>query len=113
MSALTGIGQNEVRVTPIAVANMMAVIARGGKKEMVRVSSEIEYKNGTNLIGFKEKELRESISPYTASKLQKLLREVVINHEGTGRWFQSYHMKWLGSREQLKQENLRGWRTAP
>ncbi len=89
-AALTGIGQHEVRATPLAVANMMAVIARGGKKEMVRVSSEIEYKNGTTLIGFKKQGLQgETISPYTASKLQKLLREVVTNHEGTGRWFQN------------------------
>ncbi len=88
-AALTGIGQHEVRATPLAVANMMAVIARGGKKEMVRFSSEIEYKNGTTLIDFKKQGLQgESISPYTASKLQKLLREVVTNHEGTGRWFQ-------------------------
>lgn len=89
-AALTGIGQHEVRATPLAVANMMAAIARGGKKEMVRFSSEIEYKNGTTLLSFKEKELQgDTISPYTASKLQKLLREVVTNKEGTGRWFQN------------------------
>lgn len=40
--AMSGIGQNEVRATPLAVANMMATIARGGKKEMVRAVSEIE-----------------------------------------------------------------------
>lgn len=89
-AALTGIGQHEVRATPLAVANMMAAIARGGKKEMVRFASEIEYKNGTTLLSFKEQELQgDTISPYTASKLQKLLREVVTNKEGTGRWFQN------------------------
>lgn len=89
-AALTGIGQHEVRATPLAVANMMAAIARGGKKEMVRFASEIEYKNGTTLLSFKESELQgDTISPYTASKLQKLLREVVTNKEGTGRWFQN------------------------
>lgn len=88
--ALTGIGQHEVRATPLAVANMMALIAKGGKKETVRVASEIEYKNGTTLISFKQQEQRgTAISPYTASKLQKLLREVVINKEGTGRWLQN------------------------
>ncbi|MBU8879484.1 penicillin-binding protein 2 [Bacillus sp. FJAT-29790] len=86
---LTGIGQHEVRATPLAVANMMATIARGGKKEMVRVASKIEYKNRTSLLEFKEQSLKgETISPYTAMKLQKLLREVVINEHGTGRWFQ-------------------------
>jgi penicillin-binding protein 4B len=88
--AMTGIGQHEVRSTPIAVANMMATIARGGDKEMIRAASKIEYKNGTTMIDFKEKKLPgEKISPYTAMKLQKLLREVVINPNGTGRWFEN------------------------
>lgn len=87
--AMTGIGQHEVRVTPIAVANMMATIARGGRSEMVRVASGIEYKNGTSLLPFDKKMLaNEEISPYTAMKLQKLLREVVTHEEGTGRGLQ-------------------------
>jgi cell division protein FtsI/penicillin-binding protein 2 len=87
--AMSGIGQHEVRATPIAVANMMATIARGGKKEMVRAASKIEYKNGTTMIDFTEKSLiGDTISPYTAMKLQKLLRGVVLNPNGTGRWFQ-------------------------
>jgi penicillin-binding protein 4B len=88
--ALTGIGQHEVRVTPLAMANMMATIARGGKKEMVRIASSIEYKNRASLLSFKEKELDgETITPYTATRLQRLLREVVTNSEGTGRLFQA------------------------
>jgi penicillin-binding protein 4B len=88
--AMTGIGQHEVRATPLAVANMMATIARGGDKKMVRAATKIEYKNGTTMIDFKEKNLPgEEISPYTAMKLQKLLRGVVVNPNGTGRWFQS------------------------
>ncbi|WP_141433691.1 penicillin-binding protein 2 [Bacillus sp. 03113] len=87
--AMTGIGQHEVRVTPLSVANMMATIARGGEKEMVRIASTIEYKNGNSIIKFDEKQLDgETISPFTAMKLQSLLREVVTNKEGTGRWFQ-------------------------
>lgn len=87
--ALTGIGQNEVRVTPLAVANMMATIARGGEKQAVRVASEIEYKNGSTLLTFDQKKLAgDTIKPYTAERLQKLLREVVEKKEGTGRWFQ-------------------------
>ncbi len=87
-AALSGIGQHEVRATPIAVANMMATIARGGKKEMVRTASKIEYKNGTTMVNFDKQELSgDIISPYTAMKLQKLLREVVVNPNGTGKWF--------------------------
>ncbi|PLR78060.1 penicillin-binding protein [Bacillus sp. V3-13] len=86
--ALSGIGQHEVRATPLAVASMMAVIARGGKKEMVRAVSEIEYKNGTVMAEFPQSPLKgEGIAPYTAMKLQQLLREVVVNENGTGRWF--------------------------
>lgn len=86
----SGMGQHEVRITPIEVANMMATIARGGKKEMVRVASEIEYKNNTSMTEFDKKILPgETIAPYTAMKLQKLLREVVVNENGTGRWFQN------------------------
>lgn len=87
-AAMSGIGQHEVRATPLAVANMMATIARGGKKEMVRTASKIEYKNGTTMVNFDERELSgDTISPYTAMKLQKLLREVVVNPNGTGKWF--------------------------
>ncbi|WP_080844802.1 peptidoglycan D,D-transpeptidase FtsI family protein [Cytobacillus gottheilii] len=87
---LTGIGQHEVRATPLAVANMMAAIARGGKKEMVRVASGVEYKNHTSLLEFKEKPIAgDNLSPYTAINMQKLLREVVLDEEGTGRWFQN------------------------
>lgn len=86
--AMTGIGQHEVRATPLAVANMMATIARGGKKEMVRVTSKIEYQNGTTLFDFNETDVKgETIAPYTAMKLQELLRQVVTNDHGTGRWF--------------------------
>lgn len=87
--AMTGIGQHEVRVSPVAVANMIATVARGGKSEMVRVATGIEYKNGTSLLPFEKKQLsKDSISPYTAMKLQKLLREVVVNENGTGRGLQ-------------------------
>jgi penicillin-binding protein 4B len=88
-AAMSGIGQHEVRATPLAVANMMATIARGGKKEMVRTASKIEYKNGTTMVTFNNKALSgDTISPYSAMKLQKLLREVVVNPNGTGKWFQ-------------------------
>ncbi len=88
--AMTGIGQHEVRAAPLAVANMMAAIARGGQAKMVRAVSKIEYKNGATMFQFQEKELPgASISPYTAMKLQKLLRSVVIHPQGTGRTFRT------------------------
>ncbi|CAM3934102.1 peptidoglycan D,D-transpeptidase FtsI family protein [Mesobacillus thioparans] len=87
-SSLSGIGQHEVRVSPLAVANMMATIARGGEKDMVRAVLSIQYQNGTKMTEFPKKKLSgNQISPITAMKLQKLLREVVVNEQGTGRWF--------------------------
>ncbi|MEH7887143.1 penicillin-binding protein 2 [Bacillus sp. JJ1609] len=87
-SALSGIGQHEVRVSPLAIANMMATIARGGEKDMVRSVLSIQYQNGTEMTEFPKEKLKgDRISSYTAMKLQKLLREVVVNDHGTGRWF--------------------------
>ncbi|OIK17035.1 penicillin-binding protein [Bacillus sp. MUM 116] len=89
-AAMSGIGQHEVRATPLAVANMMATIARGGQKEMVRAVSKIQYKNGTTIVNFPQQNLPgDTISSYTAMKLQKLLRSVVQNPNGTGKWFQN------------------------
>ncbi|MFD1736677.1 peptidoglycan D,D-transpeptidase FtsI family protein [Bacillus salitolerans] len=88
--AQTAIGQKEVRVTPLAVANMMATIARGGEKEQVRVVSKILYKNGTTLFNFPNQSLDgDTVAPYTAMKLQQLLRKVVEDDKGTGRRFQA------------------------
>ncbi|MGD6967259.1 peptidoglycan D,D-transpeptidase FtsI family protein [Rossellomorea vietnamensis] len=89
-AAQTGIGQREVRVTPIGVANMMSTIARGGRKQSVRVVSGIRYKNGTELIDFPvQKEDSQSISPYTAMKMQQYLRNVVAGESGTAAFLQT------------------------
>ncbi|CAH0346576.1 penicillin-binding transpeptidase domain-containing protein [Bacillus sp. CECT 9360] len=85
MIAKTAIGQQDVQVTPLAIANMMATIARGGEKEMVKSVSKVEFNNGTTVYEFLEKNLAgDMISPYTAMKLQRLLRGVVTDPEGTG-----------------------------
>ncbi|MBP3039361.1 penicillin-binding protein 2 [Bacillaceae bacterium Marseille-Q3522] len=83
--AMTAIGQHEVRVTPLAAANMMATIARGGQKEEVRVASKVEFKNGTSMVAFKPHKMEDSLSKATVIKLQSLLREVIVNENGTGR----------------------------
>lgn len=86
----TAIGQKNVKVTPLGVANMMATIARGGHKKQVKIVENILYKNGTNMFSFTSNSLKgEKIAPYTASKLQELLRLVVTDSEGTGRRFQT------------------------
>ncbi len=54
--AQTGIGQQEVRVTPLGIANMMATIARGGKAFQVSAVSSVQYQNGTNMFSFPKQE---------------------------------------------------------
>ncbi|RSK27958.1 penicillin-binding protein 2 [Bacillus sp. HMF5848] len=88
--AQTAIGQKEVRVSPLAIANMMATIARGGSKQQIRIVDEILYKNGSTMHRFNKQKLQgDKISPYTAMQLQKLLHHVVEAEQGTGRAFQS------------------------
>ncbi|MBM7691860.1 cell division protein FtsI/penicillin-binding protein 2 [Peribacillus deserti] len=89
LAAHTGIGQQDVQVTPLAAANMMATIARGGESRMVKAVSKVTFKNGSTVVEFPNKKLdSDSISPYTAMKLQTMLRKVVIEEKGTGRVFQ-------------------------
>lgn len=84
----TGIGQHEVRTAPISVANMMATIARGGKKLNVRAATDILYGDGTTMAQFpKQKRSEAEVTPYTAMMLQQLLRKVVTDSEGTGAIF--------------------------
>ncbi|WAA10295.1 peptidoglycan D,D-transpeptidase FtsI family protein [Fervidibacillus albus] len=80
---LVGIGQLNVKLTPLAVANMMATIGRGGTRYSVRTVDRIEYENGSKFFSFPMDEGEEAIRPYTAEKLRQLLREVVVNPQGT------------------------------
>lgn len=78
--AQTGIGQQEVRATPLGIANMMGTIARGGERKSVRVVKEIQYKNGATFFKFPvQMKIGSNISPLTAMKLQLMLKEVVLN----------------------------------
>ena len=85
----TGIGQHEVRVSPLHVANMLATIARGGEMNAIKVASEIQYGDGSIMYKFPDIKVKDSkISPSTFMQLQSLLRHVVSDNEGTGRYFQ-------------------------
>lgn len=85
MIAQTAIGQKDVQTTPLAIANMMATIARGGKKEQVKAVSKVEFNNSTTVVSFPNQSMDgNSLSPYTTMKLQHLLRKVVTEEKGTG-----------------------------
>ncbi len=74
----TGIGQLDVQVTPLAVANMLATITKGGNKHQVKAVRDILYQTGGSFFHFPKKKIEgETISPYTAYQLQKLLAGVI------------------------------------
>jgi penicillin-binding protein 4B len=86
----TAIGQLDVRITPLAAANMMATIARGGTWSEVKAAKSVNFANGTELVEFKDHNgKKESLSPYTMMRLQSLLVNVVIDENGTGHALQS------------------------
>jgi cell division protein FtsI/penicillin-binding protein 2 len=88
--AQTMVGQKDVRVSPLAIANMMATIARGGEKMEVKVVKKIVYKNGTDFFTFENHKLNgKQLSYETMKKLQQLLRGVVTMEKGTGTAFRS------------------------
>jgi cell division protein FtsI/penicillin-binding protein 2 len=81
----TGIGQLDVQLTPLAVANMMAAISRGGSKYQVKAVNAIEYQMGGTFYLFPDEPMAgESITPYTAYQLQQLLRGVVTDGTAQG-----------------------------
>ncbi|EJQ14831.1 hypothetical protein IE3_01175 [Bacillus cereus BAG3X2-1] len=95
--AQTMIGQKDVRVSPLAIANMMATIARGGEKLEVKAVKKIVYKNGTDFFTFENHKLTgKQLSYETVKKLQELLRGVVTTEKGTGTVFRSLPLNVVG-----------------
>ncbi|MFD1018848.1 peptidoglycan D,D-transpeptidase FtsI family protein [Thalassobacillus hwangdonensis] len=78
----TAIGQKNVKVTPLAVANMMATIAEDGVYKNVKAVNEIAYHNGSMMYRFETKP-EQRFSSVTAVKLQQLLEQVVDAGTGT------------------------------
>lgn len=86
----TAIGQLDVKITPLAVANMMATIARGGSWYEVKTAKSVNFANGTELIEFDDhKRENPTLSSYTMMRLQSMLLNVVKDEEGTGHALQS------------------------
>ena len=77
--ANTGIGQQDVRITPLQAANMFSIIANYGKHYSPRIVTEIKSKNGHSIRKYTVKAQDTSISRHTYYQVQKLLEQVVIN----------------------------------
>jgi cell division protein FtsI/penicillin-binding protein 2 len=88
--AQTSIGQKDVRLSPLAIANMMTIIARDGKRMEIKAVREIEYKNGGRLYRFPDHEQKgDRLPPEVIKQVQELLRGVVTAPNGTGAAYQS------------------------
>ncbi|KAA0762492.1 penicillin-binding protein 2 [Bacillus sp. SH5-2] len=95
--AQTAIGQKDVRISPLAIANMMATIARNGEKMEVKAVEKIVYKNGTDFFTFGNHTLNgKQLSHETVKTLQDLLRSVVTTEKGTGAAFRSLPLSVAG-----------------
>ncbi|MEW9577557.1 peptidoglycan D,D-transpeptidase FtsI family protein [Bacillus toyonensis] len=95
--AQTAIGQKDVRISPLAIANMMATIARNGEKMEVKAVEKIVYKNGSDFFTFENHKLNgKQLSYETVKTLQELLRGVVITEKGTGAVFRSLPLSVAG-----------------
>ncbi|WP_158306260.1 peptidoglycan D,D-transpeptidase FtsI family protein [Paenibacillus curdlanolyticus] len=83
--AQTGIGQRDVKVSPLQAANMIATIVNEGKGIEPRLVKEVRYANGQRFASFPIKPASETkgrISPATAEELRRGMEDTVA--EGTG-----------------------------
>jgi cell division protein FtsI/penicillin-binding protein 2 len=83
--AQTAIGQRDARWTPLAAANWMATIARGGAPSSPRAASELQYADGHAAERYDAHRLPggdDAISPATTRALRGMLEGVV--EFGTG-----------------------------
>lgn len=77
------IGQGDVMVSPLQVADLVATIANGGIKNKVNIVDSIINASGNKIKNVRDKEGERIISKETADKIKILMEEVVVN--GTGK----------------------------
>lgn len=74
--AQTGIGQRDVKITPLQVANMIVALFHPGKLPHPRVVSELNYTNGDPYFYF-EPQIEAQDTPIKAETLQ-MVRELML-----------------------------------
>lgn len=82
--AQSGIGQRDVRISPLQAANMMVTLLHGGQQYENRVVSQITYQDGqvmAELPVHKGHENKYALHPQTAEKILEYIQAVV--EEGT------------------------------
>lgn len=91
--AQSGIGQRDVRVTPLQAANMVVTLLHGGRVHAPRIVENVTYANGQLMKEFKphlSPSSMGSIRPKTASLIREWMEKVVT--EGTGKSL--LHSRW-------------------
>ncbi|WP_241674948.1 peptidoglycan D,D-transpeptidase FtsI family protein [Paenibacillus luteus] len=83
--AQSGIGQRDVRMTPLQAANLIVTLLNGGRVMEPRLVSEIRYANGQRMVKLPVQRAQTSgrIKPATAYALLRGM-QAVVDH-GTGR----------------------------
>ena len=83
----TGIGQRDVRVTPLQAANMIVSVLNDGKVFSPRLVKEIRYANGQLMADMPVQAAKSAygqIGPQTAKRLREGMREVVQSGTAAG-----------------------------
>ena len=79
-----GIGQGDLLVTPLQLANMTAAIANGGTLYRPRVASGVRDATGTELAGYAPEVIRRlPVNPEHMNLIRAGMRDVVSAPEGT------------------------------
>ncbi|MDR9853229.1 penicillin-binding protein 2 [Paenibacillus sp. VCA1] len=106
--AQSGIGQRDVRVTPLQAANLVVTLLHDGQVRAPRIIDHVSYANGQLMKPFKPHfapSSSGSIRPETASLLKAWMRTVVT--EGTGTSLRN--AKWeLAGKSGTAQVKVRG-----
>ncbi len=82
-TALSAIGQKDVRLTALQMALISGGIANAGTIMQPFVAKEIKGRKGETIKQFTKKKWKQAISPETASVMREMLKKVV--EEGTGK----------------------------
>ena len=74
----TAIGQRDVRMTPLAAANLLVTLLNGGSLTSPRIVSEVRYKDGAVKERYPVRRFKdEGVSRSTAYKLTRYMRKTV------------------------------------
>lgn len=88
--ANASLGQEGVMLSPVQIAGMISAIAGGGYYRTPRLVSEIQDYQGQVLKSFPAAEKIQVLKPSTATQVQDMLAEAVINGTGKNAWVPGY-----------------------